>query len=205
MQQPDRRSFARLLTAALILVAASAASAVDSSAAPTSEPNLEPAVDWNALIPESDPDVTGAPEPEAWSEFQYLFVSGVATSPRSNLPSWLYAGAGCVSVMNAPSEIFNFHVDLPAGSRIDYVRIYYYDTVAQAGSGFLTSYDGAGGFTDMVYLSTEGSAGYATTLSAYSGAIVDNLSQSYLLNWRPNAVGNGMRLCGFRIAYRLPV
>jgi hypothetical protein len=34
--------------------------------------------------------------------------------------------------------------------------------------------------------------------------VVDNSDGGYVLNWLPNVTGTTMRLCGLRVAYRLP-
>ena len=47
--------------------------------------------------------------------------------------------------------------------------------------------------------------GYGTTLSTYLGHVVNTELNAYVLNWRPNQLGSAMRLCGLRVAYRLPV
>jgi hypothetical protein len=69
----------------------------------------------------------------------------------------------------------------------------------------LTTYNGAGGFTDLYFVGSTGTAGYGTALSPQVFHIVNNADNAYVLNWRPNATGNTMRLCGLRVAYRLPV
>ena len=72
------------------------------------------------------------------------------------------------------------------------------------GQAWVTSYDDAGGLNDIAYVPFGNYFGFSTELSAYSGAVVDNISNSYVLNWRPNLVGSSMYVCGLRVAYRLP-
>lgn len=98
---------------------------------------------------------------------------------------------------------FNIHLDLPDGSLVEYVRIYYYDIVAANSHVWLTRYDDGQAYSDVLYVGSTGSAGYGTALSAQSSHIVDNLAYAYVLNWRPDDLGPGLQLCGLRVAYRL--
>ena len=68
----------------------------------------------------------------------------------------------------------------------------------------MTSYNSTGGFTDITTVSSAGTGGYGTQLSSYVGHVVDNSSRSYVLNWSPGQNGSTMRLCGLRVAYRVP-
>jgi hypothetical protein len=98
---------------------------------------------------------------------------------------------------------FNIHLDLPHGSSIEYLRLYYYDTVTANGHAWLTRYDDGGVFADVLYVASAHSGGYGTTLSDHSGHIVDSYGYSYVLNWRPDDLSPGLQLCGLRVAYRL--
>jgi len=72
------------------------------------------------------------------------------------------------------------------------------------GQAWITTYDDAGGYEDIAYLPFGHFFGYRTELSAYIGSVVDTVNYSYLINWRPNIVGDSMYVCGIRVAYRLP-
>jgi len=72
------------------------------------------------------------------------------------------------------------------------------------GQAWVTSYDSAGGLTDLLYLPFGHYYGYRTELSPLVGAVVDTLNNSYVINWRPNIVGSSMYVCGIRVAYKLP-
>ncbi len=139
-----------------------------------------------------------------WSNFQYVFVAGSTFTPRASATTWGYPGAGCVHVA-AGGDLFTLPLNLPQGSRIDYLRLYYYDTSANNSTAWITVYDGAGATVDLISVGSTGNVGYGTTLSAYSGHLVNNASNSYVLNWRANQTGTTMRLCGMRVAYRVPL
>ena len=99
----------------------------------------------------------------------------------------------------------NLHLDIPTGSRIDYLRIFFYDTSDSNSQAWVTTYDGASGIDDIAYVTSSGTGGYGTYLSPYVGHIVNNASDAYVLNWRPVVTGSTMMLCGLRVAYRVPL
>ncbi|MGC8879154.1 MAG: hypothetical protein ACP5R2_08015 [Anaerolineae bacterium] len=138
-----------------------------------------------------------------WSGFYYRHVAGSALRPR-NSSSWNSSGNGGCIYAGVGSEVFNIHLEVPQGSRVDYLRIYYYDTSTNNSQAWITRYDDVGGYSDRTSVSSSGSGGYGTTVSGYLGEVFDYANYSYVLNWRPNQSGSSMLLCGLRVAYRLP-
>ena len=179
------------LVLATLLALTGSAWARNSNESPLPQP------DGNVYLPAADISNAGFSP-----IFSYAFVAGSALHPVDSDTTWNYESYGCVSA--GGTALFNADLDLPEGSRIDYLRIYYRDTSANNSIGWITTYDGAGGYDDLTYVQSSGSGGYGTQLSAYVGDVVDNHDNSYVLNWRANQNGNTMRLCGFRVAYRLP-
>jgi hypothetical protein len=155
------------------------------------------------------PALAEAKEPAAvplvvWSQFRYINISGSTLRPRASATDWTYPGGGCISASGA-NDIFNIHLPVPHGSRIDYLRLYYYDTSAGNSRAWVTTYNGAGVANDVTAVDSTGNAGYGTTLSPYVGHVVNTVNNSYVLNWRANQTGSTMRLCGLRVAYRDPL
>lgn len=166
-------------------------------------------LDWEQAFPELQLDEETAPITTAdgeitWSGFYYVFVAGSTLQPRASTTTWASSGGGGCIYAVADAGMFNVPLDLPQGSRIDYLRLYFYDTSASDSRAWVTIYDGAGGYVDVIGVNSSGTAGYGTTQSAYMGHIVNNSSNAYVLNWRPNVTGSTMMLCGLRVAYRLP-
>ncbi len=154
-----------------------------------------------ALAQTAEADVVPSTE---WSPYRYVRVAGATLVPRDSTTSWDYSGAGCISASSG-NDNFTIHLPIPNGSRIDYLRLYYYDTSANNSTAWVTTYDGAGGVSDVTSVSSTGSSGYGTTLSPYVGHVVDSINNSYVLNWRANQTGSTMRLCALRVAYRVPL
>lgn len=164
-------------------------------------------IDWEAMIPEAAPDQNDVNADPNWSSIEYLNVSGSALRPRNSSVDWSSTGSGgCLyTTAGDPYVIFNLHLNIPNGARIDYLRLYSYDTSTTNNAvAFVTQYDGAGGYNDITFVKSDGAAGYGTTLSPYIGHIVDAQNEAFVLNWRPEEAGETMRLCGLRVAYRLP-
>ena len=138
-----------------------------------------------------------------WSNFHYYNVAGPVFRPRVGDVGWGYIG-NCLFRDGVANDWFNLSVDIPDLSRIDYVRYYYYDTSANPSYANLTWYDGGGEAGDLVSVGSVGNTGYGSSLSNYLGEVVDTAKYSYLLNWNSNQEGTSMRLCGVRIAYRVP-
>jgi len=112
---------------------------------------------------------------------------------------------GTVSAALISYEIFSLQIHLPEGARIEYLRLYFYDTNTSHNSiAWITTYDGAGGYTDVVSTQSSGSSGYGQSVSAYFEHIVDNETETYVLNWLPSVSDASMRLMGMRVAYKLP-
>lgn len=141
---------------------------------------------------------------DGWSNFYYIYVAGSALRPRNSGVDWISAGSGgCMYTSGLAWS--NVDVQLPEGSRVDYLRLFYFDTNTNDSLAWLTSYDGAGSKDDMVYVQSASDVGYGTTLSEYLGEVVDTTYKSYLLNWNPlSAFNETLQVCGLRIAYRLP-
>jgi hypothetical protein len=139
-----------------------------------------------------------------WGPLRYVNVPGSTLRPRASSTDWTYPGNGCISASGA-NDGFITHLGIPNGSRIDYLRIYYYDTSSNNSQAWVTTYNGAGGFADLTSVSSTGETGYGTQLSPFVNHIVDTAGSSYVLNWRSNQTGSTMRLCGLRVAYRMPL
>ena len=166
------------------------------------ETNGEPQPDEDAYY---DQPGVNATVDAGWSHFYYMYVAGSTLRHRISGNNWYSAGSGgCVYTDNT-SNILNLDAQFPEGARIDYLRIFYYDTSASDSTAWVTAYDGASGLNDLTNVSSSGDTGYGTNLGGYLGHVVNSYTSAYLLNWRPIVADNTMQLCGLRVAYRLPM
>lgn len=163
-------------------------------------------INWDALIPESAPDQVDINADPNWSDFYYYHVTGSALRPRNSSSKWASSGDGGCLYQTAGSafDIFNVHLDIPNGARIDYLRIFYYDMSANDTYSWVTRYDDEGGLSDVTYVASTGTPGYGTNLSPLVSHVVDSDYYSYVLNWRSYELSSAIMLCGLRVAYRLP-
>lgn len=145
-------------------------------------------------------DSTAPANPEDASAFQTIFSPGAAMRPRSSDTDWQYYSGGCVYDL-AGSDWFTVHANLPDGSIIEFVTLYYYDNAVGNVSGALSAYDGAGGLDDISVLYSSGTPGYGNVRSGYLGETVDTTSNSYALLGKPGTDDNTNRLCGVKVQY----
>lgn len=82
--------------------------------------------------------------------------------------------------------------------------MYYYDTSASNTTGWFTVYDLYGNIVQEWSVSSSGDVGYSFSDSAVIDHTIDHSTYAYLLNWRPNATGSTLQLCGFRVFYTPP-
>ncbi|MDD2522808.1 MAG: hypothetical protein PHW11_08330 [Anaerolineaceae bacterium] len=76
---------------------------------------------------------------------------------------------------------------------------------ADVSNAWITSYNDVGNLDDIVALPFGKFFGYNTQLSGYVGEVFDPVLKSYVINWRPLVTGSSLRVCGLRVAYKLPV
>ncbi len=138
-----------------------------------------------------------------WSGFYYYNVAGSTFHPRESSSTWAYGGSGCI-YRTAGNDPFVLFLNLPEDSKIDYLRVYYYDTNASNGFAGITRYNGSGSFQDLVTVYSSGNTGYGTDLSSYVGHIVYNGGWAYTVFWQPTTSTNTLQMCSLRVAYRLP-
>lgn len=145
-------------------------------------------------------DVTESPDIN-----DYLWIAGSSFKPRSSDIQYEYVSNGCITSLtggNALNQSFTAPFRVPDGSVIRGVRFYYYDTSAQASRLSITSYDGAGSFTDHVLVDSTGAVGEGNLYQALTTPYtIDTAQRGFVLNWYPTVAGSTMRLCGARIFY----
>lgn len=137
----------------------------------------------------------------------YLSVTGNALRPSNSTSTYSYVSWGC---MSSPSGSFTAPIQLPEGSVIKYLRIYYNNSVgtsSQTSTGWIYRYDPMGSGTSIAVVTTRPGTttgvGYQTDLSAPASYTVNNLNEAYVFIW--NSGGSDQALCGFRINYDRPL
>jgi hypothetical protein len=131
-----------------------------------------------------------------------LLLSLFGAASQASLPGPMPVAEAEEIQADPASEVFRVHLDIPNGSRTDYLRLYYYDTSSANSIAWITTYNGSGAATDLVEIKSSGNSGYGYKVSDYIGHTVDTSDRAYVLNWRPNQIGSSMRLCGLRVAYK---
>jgi len=155
------------------------------------------------IRPDEIQPLTLEAEPQ-WTGFYYDYSAGSTMRPRSSLTNWAYSGGGCIYPPKG-GELFTLPLNLPQGASIDYLRLLFYNSsVLGHVQAWITTYDGAGGITDLISVTSSGTAGYGFVVSNYLGHVVDNVNNAYVLNVDFGVNDASNRLCGLRVAYMLP-
>jgi hypothetical protein len=144
---------------------------------------------------------TALQNPRSWR------IAGSAMHPRAGDVVWSQgAHEGCTYAASGNAvRSWTAPLHLPDGAVLKLVRMYYYDTsAAQDCEGFLTVYDYYGEAVAEWEMESTGDSGYALDNTGVFTHTVDNDLYSYVLRWRPNALGAGMQGCGFRVFYDSP-
>jgi hypothetical protein len=142
--------------------------------------------------------------PAALASPKYLRVAGSSFVPRDSSTTIQYQTAGCVSRASGTTWI-SYPVQLPSGSRVVAMRLYYYDnrpsddlTIA------FTAYNMQGAFEDKALFSNgTTSSGYGTVDRAMD-VVIDNANWGYQINVLLSASTAGLRLCGARLTVLPP-
>lgn len=187
----------KVLFAATVLFAASASSA-HAAEASSEGPGFPEAQNFNYIHapgPDEDARLGAAPA----GSNQYLFVAGSAFTPRSSAQTVSYPGSGCTFSDAAVTT----DVQLPSGTEVLGVRLYYYDMATAGSVGiFFTNYNGAGGTSDLITGSSTLESGYSSEFfSPPASVFIDNTSGSYVLT---ATMAAGQRFCGARLFIAQP-
>ena len=157
-----------------------------------------------AIYPDDNPPASAALSPNApTASFSYYFVSGAALVPRNSSDTYTYDGLGCVHT-GQNGLVLNTDMQLPVGSEIKYLRVYYYDT-SNPGyvTGYISKYPPSQSVIDIVTASSPGSGtpGAGLVVSSRITQTVDYENFPYLLIGRPSVANANLRICGLRVAY----
>ncbi len=140
---------------------------------------------------------------------------GSTLRPRKNDVNYTTNGYGsCVYITSGNAgTVWNLPLALPEGSKVQWLRLYYYDKDTKADGqnwGYFTKYDLNGvlvnewGVHSIDGVPGSNYYGYQDVLITPTETIDYNY-YSYVLNWIPEVVTNTLQLCGFRVFYQAPI
>ena len=136
-----------------------------------------------------------------------LRVLGSVLRPRDSDVEWHNAGSGgCIYAVSGDDwVVWNTPIYLPQGATVRRVRMYWFDeNVPVDCMGWFTVYDYLGVPVTEWSISSEGKSGFDYSSTPDFSHTIDYDLYSYVLNWRPCALGQDIQLCGFRIYYEPP-
>jgi hypothetical protein len=136
--------------------------------------------------------------------FSYYLVAGDTFQGKSSTTTYAYDTYGCIHITSAADQVV-IDINLPNGSVIKYLRIYYIDTNPSGYvNGYITAYEPGYSSSDLVSVSSTGSAGWGIAVSHEITHTVTNSYKAYTLIGWPTTNDNTVQLCGLRVAYYAP-
>lgn len=135
---------------------------------------------------------------------EFYHIPGSALTPVDSTTSLVYDNMGCVHASAGASYLLNAPLEIPDGSQIVLLRLYYDDTSASNINGWITRYNEAGtDYEDLVSVDSIGTGGHGSNYGDLDH-IVDTYGWSYVLNVRLNASSSALQVCGLRVMYYSP-
>lgn len=139
---------------------------------------------------------------------KFLRAAGSNFSPRSSTTTYSYFGGGCLQRNSVDGDSwFTLDLQIPDGSVIDFLRVYYYDNDATHDiDSELWAFDGAGGTTLIAEADSTGNPGYGSAGSSFFSHTVDNINESLVVIASvQGGVGSDLALCGVRLRFQAPL
>lgn len=137
----------------------------------------------------------------------FMRIAGSNFTPRDSTTTFSYFGGGCMQRnSNVGDSWFTTDIQVPDGSEIDFLRVYYYDADATYDiNAELWAFDGAGGTTLIAEADSSDSPGYGSAGSDFFSHIVDTTNQSLVVVASiQGGVGANLGLCGVRLRFQAP-
>lgn len=182
------------------------------TAAQSPTPSADASVTSSQGVEAQLPTVPGAPLddralfPNATA--QYYHVPGSVLMPVDNSTTLAYDYMGCVHAKTDGADLLNAPLDIPSGSTLTGMRLYYVDSNASTNvQAWITRYNMDGtSFDDLVSITSSGSSGRGNIWGDVDPTmgVVDTYSWSYVLNTRVNSASNTLQICGLRVMYYSP-
>lgn len=116
-----------------------------------------------------------------------------------------YGYMGCIYTVAGAGYLLNAPLEIPDGSQLVGMRMYYYDTSTTGNaSGWITLYHADGSdFEDLLNVVSSGSSGRGDVWTT-ADDIIDAYNYSYVINARFETNSSTEQICGFRVMYYPP-
>jgi len=136
----------------------------------------------------------------------FYFTAVSTFSPYDSSSTWVYQGAGCRS-RSAGSPWYDHDLQIPDGSEIDFLRVFFYDNDSTNDVGaYLWSFDDAGDSDLIASAQGTGTPGFSSAGSGFFSHIVDTVNESLVVRVELESGSDGnLRACGVRLRYTPPL
>jgi hypothetical protein len=141
---------------------------------------------------------------ETMAAAKFYHIPGSVLTPVDSTTQLVYDLMGCVHASAGASGLLNAPLEIPDGSHIVLMRLYYDDTSANEINSWITRYDELGtDFQDLVAVASAGSGGHGSNYGDLDH-IVDTYGWSYVINIKLNSSTSALQVCGIRVMYYPP-
>ena len=139
------------------------------------------------------------------STASFYNVPGSILTPTDNATILVNDGFGCIHASAGAGAGLNAPLDIPPGSQIVLMRLYYDDANASAMGSWITRYNEYGtGYEDLVSVTSLGEAGHGSNFGNLDH-VTDTYNWRYVLNVRLNTASPTLQVCGIRVMYYAPI
>jgi hypothetical protein len=139
---------------------------------------------------------------------RYYHIPGSVLMPVDSSTTLAYDYMGCIHAKTGGGDLLNAPLDIPEGSTLIGLRLYYNDTNAGTNiNAWITRYNLDGtDYDDIVSVVSSGSAGHGNVWAEVDPTmnLVDPYNWSYVINGRVNGAASSLQICGIRVMYSPP-
>lgn len=176
------------VVAAAALLAGTAAFAGDSG-----EPISAP---FSPLDPSTEEELA----PTEAVTYEFMSIAATTLSPYNSSYSYDYSGAGCRYNDGPGTAYSDIDIQVPNGSIIDYLRVYYIDNDAVNDvDALLYEFDGGGSFRQIADARGSGTPGAGSAGSGLFHHMVDNANHSLVVRIANHGTDSSLAACRVRL------
>lgn len=137
---------------------------------------------------------------------RYYNVPGSVFVPVDSAVNVSYDQMGCIHLTAGAGYLLNAPLDIPPGSRIVSMRIYYDDKSSSNNlQSWITRYNLEGtDYNDLVYVNSLGASGKGTNYGTLDH-VTDTFNYRYVLNAKFFSNSSDLQFCGMRVMYYPPI
>ncbi len=135
-----------------------------------------------------------------------VLIAASGSSANYSTVDYTYGGGGCMYTSNNLQDgDLDINLQLPDGHTLLGFRYYWNDTDAGSSTARLWKFDGLGGTTNLLNITSTGDTGFGSFYTALTGGdhVIDNSTGAYVIRFDGGA-GNTQEMCAVRLFIASP-